>query len=290
MLNRAVAMGLTVAAIGFVSFGHSEPAQAQRQSAAQQGINGHNVTRANFDGGSFRKTGHGRWTEYNNNGAATHSFTETGRDEWSVYLNDRSRNVQLQIDIFRNWVTYGTNDGAKSDLYRITGASAGAAQPSAAVTNGRNVRQVFFDRGSFKKTGPRKWAEYNAQGRAVFNFTETGRDEWSVYLNDRSRNVQIQLDLHRQWISYGQNGGGRSDLYRISSASRQQMRSPVPRSSPRRPPRPASSKRDINAGPIWNQKDAETKCPVVAVSQGGEWTGQWRTTVPGRMSVCEIKF
>ena len=285
-------MSLAVAIMGMTTVGPTEPAQAQLHSTTQQGVNGYNVTRADFGGGSFRQTDNGRWTEYDSNGAASFSFEETGRDEWSVYLHDPSRNVQLQIDIYRNWVTYGSNGGVKSDLYRITRAfrNSMAAQPGVAVTNGRNVQQVFFDRGSFKKTGPGRWSEFDAQGRAVFNFAETGRDEWSVYLDDRSRNVQIQLDLHRKWISYGQNGGGKSDLYRISSSSRQQASSPPSRPLPRPRPRPSNNKRDIKAGPIWNQQDAETKCPVVAASHGGQWTGQWRTTVQGRMSVCEIRF
>jgi hypothetical protein len=46
----------------------------------------------------------------------------------------------------------------------------------------------------------------------------------------------------------------------------------------------------VNAGPIWNQADAEKKCPQVATSSGGVWNGQWRTTVPGKMSVCEVKY
>ena len=47
---------------------------------------------------------------------------------------------------------------------------------------------------------------------------------------------------------------------------------------------------NVEAGPIWNQSDAEKKCPDVAKSNGGAWTGKWHTTVPGRMSVCELRF
>lgn len=47
---------------------------------------------------------------------------------------------------------------------------------------------------------------------------------------------------------------------------------------------------EVEAGPIWSQADAQNKCPQVAADNGGTWTGQWRTTVPGRMSVCEIKI
>jgi hypothetical protein len=46
----------------------------------------------------------------------------------------------------------------------------------------------------------------------------------------------------------------------------------------------------IEAGPIWNQADAEKKCPEVARANGGVWNGRWRTTVPGRMSVCELRL
>jgi hypothetical protein len=46
----------------------------------------------------------------------------------------------------------------------------------------------------------------------------------------------------------------------------------------------------VEAGPIWNQSDAERKCPEVAKANGLTWNGQWRTTVPGRMSVCELRL
>jgi mannan-binding protein len=44
---------------------------------------------------------------------------------------------------------------------------------------------------------------------------------------------------------------------------------------------------DVNAGPIWNQQDAEQKCPGTCTGAGyTSWNGQWKTTVPGKMSVC----
>ena len=102
----------------------------------------------------------------------------------------------------------------------------------------------------------------------------------SVYLDDPSRNVQLQLDLFRKMVTYGTNGGSKSDLYAIIGSSRA---APAIRHQPAAP-----SGRMVNAGPIWNQQDAEVKCPVVAYAVGGRWTGQWRTTRQGQMSVCEI--
>ena len=44
---------------------------------------------------------------------------------------------------------------------------------------------------------------------------------------------------------------------------------------------------DIQAGPIFSNMDAQNKCPGVCQrSNGRTWDGNWRTTEPGRMSVC----
>ena len=78
--------------------------------------------------------------------------------------------------------------------------------------NGQNVEVVQTAGGSFRKQPGGGWVEMDSSGRTAFNFQETGRDDWSVYLNDASRDVQLQLDLHRRKVSYGTNGGARSDL------------------------------------------------------------------------------
>ena len=41
------------------------------------------------------------------------------------------------------------------------------------------------------------------------------------------------------------------------------------------------------AGPIWNQQNADQKCPGVCEEVKGSWDGHWWTTVPGKMSVCQ---
>ncbi|MFN6156527.1 MAG: mannan-binding protein, partial [Dolichospermum sp.] len=44
----------------------------------------------------------------------------------------------------------------------------------------------------------------------------------------------------------------------------------------------------MNAGPIWNNNDAKSKCPVATARIGGTWNGKWKTTVPSVMSVCGV--
>lgn len=46
----------------------------------------------------------------------------------------------------------------------------------------------------------------------------------------------------------------------------------------------APAARDVEAGPIWSNADADRKCPATCAP--GRWTGAWRTTVEGRVSVC----
>ncbi len=43
---------------------------------------------------------------------------------------------------------------------------------------------------------------------------------------------------------------------------------------------------DADAGPIWNNPEAQTNCPTVCLQYRSGWNGQWTTTIPGRMSVC----
>lgn len=49
----------------------------------------------------------------------------------------------------------------------------------------------------------------------------------------------------------------------------------------------ASAAESIEAGPIWSDFDAKGKCPAARVSHNRNWIGNWKTTVPGRMSQCE---
>ena len=42
---------------------------------------------------------------------------------------------------------------------------------------------------------------------------------------------------------------------------------------------------NVEAGPIWSNVDAQTKCPNTCSTKGG-WAGGWVTTVPNQMSVC----
>jgi hypothetical protein len=51
-------------------------------------------------------------------------------------------------------------------------------------------------------------------------------------------------------------------------------------------PVPSGAVTQVDAGPIWNNDDAQDKCPQTCARAGGEWNGDWRT-VGARTSVCD---
>lgn len=198
-----------------------------------------------------------------------------------------------------------------------TPASAQINSQRQADLTGRNVGVVHHRDGHFAERRNGRWVEYNSNGQPTFRFEETHRDEWSVYLRDPSRNVRLQLDLHRDWIRYAAGRDRYSDLYRITDAGHRGERgsggwrfredrgdnrgydvgrryddygdsSNSHRGSDDR--RARGHVRSVKAGPIWNRQDADVKCPIVAYAVEGKWTGAWRTTQWGQMSVCDIEF
>jgi len=74
-----------------------------------------------------------------------------------------------------------------------------------ADVKGMNVNVVEFNDGKttglFKQTSLKKWEEYDTKGKKKFQFEETGRDEWSVYMIDKSRGgMRIALDLWQKKV------------------------------------------------------------------------------------------
>jgi hypothetical protein len=113
---------------------------------------------------------------------------------------------------------------------------------SQTVIKGSNVKVVNHSKGSFTDLGNGNWGEADLQNKTLFNFQETTRDEWSVYLLDKSRNVNVQLDLFRKKIVYS-DINNKFDLYTITQASDIAQSTPTrqfPDDRPTRSPVPTS--------------------------------------------------
>lgn len=110
-------------------------------------------------------------------------------------------------------------------------ALAFAAVPDTATAqvDGRNVVRVHSGHGS-RITGifeqeqgsrPSVWAEKTVQGVTRFRFAETHRDQWSVYLYDASRRINLRVDLWLDKIVYSDPGQTFNlyDIVRAESAT-----------------------------------------------------------------------
>lgn len=125
----------------------------------------------------------------------------------------------------------------------IAPAAAPVAAQEAGV-NGTNVARVEFNEGRvLQKAAASVWVEYDPAGNAAFRFEERGRDEWSVYLYDPSRNMRLAVDLHTRQLSIDLASGERQVIGTITGASvspRTAARPPVqPRQMPTPTPPPA---------------------------------------------------
>ncbi|MBI4788789.1 MAG: thiol-activated cytolysin family protein [Chloroflexi bacterium] len=56
--------------------------------------------------------------------------------------------------------------------------------------------------GTYEQTAPGQWLEKGANGAVVFSFKEVRRDATSIYINDATRNMSLQLDLKAMKVIY----------------------------------------------------------------------------------------
>lgn len=97
------------------------------------------------------------------------------------------------------------NSGQAANGYTVRSVKAG--------NNGRHAT-------TFQMVGNKQWQEVSAtNSNSRFNFAERNRDQWSVYLYDRSRNVHIQLDLYTKEVKYAAGNAKKSPIYKIISSS-----------------------------------------------------------------------
>ena len=190
-------------------------------------VNGKNVVRTDYPGGAFRQSGWREWQETDARGQVRYRFTEQSRDDWSVYLFDASRNVSVQLDLHRKKISVGVGNQPRVDFYNITNVAANPNLPTndpgiggvPTTVKGFNVGQVLHLGGSFRHLGNGRWQEYTSNGHKTHRFQEQGRDEWSVYLFDHSRNIALQLDLHEKKILIGVGNGPKAVLHAITGSA-----------------------------------------------------------------------
>jgi hypothetical protein len=176
--------------------------------------------------------------------------------------------------------------------------AAAALQPAlGSRIDGSNLSRVDFAGGRFEQ-GDGYWTEYGTDGRPRFRFEETSRDEWSVYLIDRSRNVALQLDAFRRMVTLFENGRLVRDLYPITDANASRDNDHDPRGSdyadkpgadqgPERGDRPALGGfyRQRSGAAVMFQFAETLHCVVQNPSQMGVFGGFDRVLVVGHLAM-----
>ena len=134
-------------------------------------------------------------------------------------------------------------------------------------TEATKVEYCAADRaiqGSFVAQPNKQWVEKNNQGQYVF--TETGRDEWSVYLNDPTRSVTVQLDLWTKQVKIPKFGV----VYIVTGASSGSVK-PNPNPTPNPPtPTPSSNEVVYEDVPDMPQSDINAIMKWIKVQTTGE--------------------
>ena len=175
------------------------------QALAQKGPDVTQITFGEGDviRGHFVQVNDKTWNRLNPDRSVVSSFTETARDEWSVYLIDGSGTVSAHINLWTKLVTQGSDT-----LGSILSASSAPITETAEPVKGPNVTEVAFGegdvtRGHFVQVGDKTWNRLNPDRSVVSSFTETGRDEWSVYLIDASGTISAHINLWTKVVTLG---------------------------------------------------------------------------------------
>ena len=127
----------------------------------------------------------------------------------------------LSTYVTYDWLFFDTDTGNLYFEYVADGGDYVSIPGDSASNevNGFTVSRISYDGGYFEQVDDSSWHETSYADGADFYFVENGRDEWSVYLYDQSRDVYVHLDLYTGEILYDDNTGqGEVVLYNIEDA------------------------------------------------------------------------
>ena len=121
----------------------------------------------------------------------------------NVVTDSPSTNTELQTGVAEQ----GNNSSEHQESQIVNGTNVRLVQDS---KNG-NIIGAFIQKDS-------SWVETTEDNQYKFTFKEMSRDEWSVYLRDDVRGINIQLDLYTNEVKYTDDKGGAFVLCKIAHA------------------------------------------------------------------------
>ena len=89
--------------------------------------------------------------------------------------------------------------------------------------NAASLKLVEFGKNSqisgvYRQIDAHNWVEKSYSNDRTFKFQEVDRDEWSVYLHDPLRNIDIELDLETHAVYYSDKNKKDVEVYKIINA------------------------------------------------------------------------
>ncbi len=164
--------------------------------------------------GSYRSQGNGTWLILDKAGKKQGKLREISRDNNSVYLSEDQSGAYVLLDLPQRMMFYAEGGQKLQPLFTIAWAE---ADPPTGHTL-TLVEYVSSDGksfGSFRSQDGGKWAESDGKGQERFYFVEMGREKTAVHLLDRSRGLEVHIDLKGDVITWNYVGKQRLTAYRI---------------------------------------------------------------------------
>ncbi|PXF40380.1 hypothetical protein BWQ96_09911 [Gracilariopsis chorda] len=158
------------------------------------GVTGLTVTLILYATGLLRMTGEpSTWVRENSEGQLVATYIECNRDEWSVYVEDEHGTNQ-QLGTWTQKVHHTSHP--EKPLYNMTDAFA---------ITGYGLTYATYEtpeggEGTFVKIWDEKEWQWARPDAMEVYLTETGRDQWSVYLEDGGL-ITIQIDYHTKEVT-----------------------------------------------------------------------------------------
>ena len=117
------------------------------------------------------------------------------------------------------------NEAGNEGSNEITGQPVSTSSDNQADTgvDWDNINLIGFGgqdagiEGYFQYNGNYEWAELDAAKNYRFTFEETHRDDWSVYILDESRDMEIEIDLYTNQINLSSADGPLRMLYFVKT-------------------------------------------------------------------------
>lgn len=86
------------------------------------------------------------------------------------------------------------------------------------AVNGQTVNFISFENGYLRNKGRKEWVEEGKDLKMRFMFKEEKRDESSIYLFNKSRNIRLRVDVSGKKIIQQKGNESERILYKIEDA------------------------------------------------------------------------